>query len=74
MTEYTFTIPGPPQGKQRPRFVRSGFPYTPPETTDYENLVRQVYIRAVGHRQLPTTQRTQLFQHRSSTGIQLSVR
>jgi len=38
------TIPGPPVGKGRPRFVRAtGHTYTPEKTRAYEAMVRQVY-------------------------------
>ena len=50
----TFTIPGPPQGKERPRVVRdtSGrvHTYTPDKTADYERLARERYKRAGGVR------------------------
>lgn len=42
----SFTVKGDPFGKQRPRFVRRGryvSTYTPKETVDYENKVRQSY-------------------------------
>ena len=42
-----FVIPGPPQGKARPRVVRmkngASVSYTPDKTVAYEELVRQVY-------------------------------
>ncbi|MCM8710522.1 RusA family crossover junction endodeoxyribonuclease [Clostridium sp. SYSU_GA19001] len=38
-----FEIPGRPMGKQRPRLGK-GFTYTPKETVNYENLVKQIYI------------------------------
>lgn len=40
-----FTIPGPPQGKGRPRFTKSGHTYTPAKTAEYEKLVKAEYIR-----------------------------
>ena len=40
-----FTIPGPPQGKGRPRFTKSGHTYTPAKTAEYEKLVQAEYIR-----------------------------
>lgn len=38
--ELTFTIPGEPKGKGRPRLGRSGHAYTPHDTASYENLVK----------------------------------
>lgn len=38
-----FTIPGVPQGKERPRFTRSGIAYTPKRTKDYEKMVAWAY-------------------------------
>ena len=41
-----FTVPGEPQGKGRPRFVRKGSSvstYTPPKTVSYENRVKLAY-------------------------------
>lgn len=38
--ELTFTIPGEPKGKGRPRLGRSGHAYTPHDTAVYENLVK----------------------------------
>ena len=49
----TFTIPGDPKGKGRPRFSRAGAyvkTYTPTETAAYENLVRIEYERQCKHR------------------------
>lgn len=38
----TFTIPGAPSGKERPRFNgRTGRTYTPQKTRDYEETVRE---------------------------------
>lgn len=45
----TFSIPGQPVGKARPRFTRSGHTYTPDKTKSYENLVALEY-RAAGGR------------------------
>ena len=39
---YTFTIPGPPCAKQRPRFS-NGHAYTPEKTIAYESLVKMAY-------------------------------
>lgn len=36
----SFTIPGEPKGKGRPRLGRSGHAYTPHDTAAYENLVK----------------------------------
>ncbi len=42
----TFTVPGSPQGKMRPRVVKRGNfvqTYTPDKTVNYENLVKLMY-------------------------------
>ena len=47
----SFTIPGPPKGKGRPRFSTAGkYPkaFTPHDTALYENLVRTVYMDKAG--------------------------
>lgn len=36
----TFSVPGPPRGKGRPRFTRTGHSYTPKETVAYERQIR----------------------------------
>lgn len=41
----SFTVPGEPKGKQRPRVTRTGHAYTPQETTVYENLVKMEFCR-----------------------------
>jgi len=40
------TIPGPPRGKGRPRFTRTGHPYTPAETRTYEKEIGLRYKEA----------------------------
>lgn len=40
----TFSVPGKPQGKGRPRFTKSGRAYTPKATADYEALIRRMYL------------------------------
>lgn len=45
-----FTVNGAPKGKGRPRFARSGnriITYTPPETVDYENVVKAAAMQAM---------------------------
>lgn len=47
----SFTIPGPPKGKQRPRVVRKGKytrTYTPKQTVEYEKMVQACYEEQVG--------------------------
>ena len=46
-----FFVPGEPVGKGRPRFTtRNGFAraYTPSQTLDYENQIRDAYLTAGG--------------------------
>lgn len=43
-----FTVYGKPQGKARPRFTRQGRAYTPKNTVDYEERIKQAYIAAGG--------------------------
>lgn len=44
----TFTIPGPPRGKGRPRFSRrSGTAYTPADTQAYESAVKAAAYHAM---------------------------
>ena len=48
---FTFTIPGKPMGKQRPKFARMGNyvkTYTPKETVNYEQWVRFCFKEACG--------------------------
>lgn len=47
--KFTFSIPGEPKGKGRPRFTRSGQTYTPKATRDYEKLVAQTYKAEHGY-------------------------
>ena len=39
----TFTVPGIPVGKGRPRFMKDGHTYTPQKTRDYEDKVVQCW-------------------------------
>lgn len=48
----SFTVPGEPVGKARPRVTKRGVAYTPRKTKDYERLVRLCYVSKV-HRALP---------------------
>lgn len=46
MKRISFSVPGIPFGKQRPKFSRAGQyvkTYTPDETVSYENFVRLIY-------------------------------
>lgn len=53
MKSFTFTIPGQPKGKMRPKVTMQGgftHAYTPKETTSYENYVRVMYqIELIGN-------------------------
>lgn len=42
MTSITFTVPGKPFAKQRPRATRFGRVYTPAATVRFEDTVRQI--------------------------------
>lgn len=56
MERITFSIPGKPFGKQRPRVVRRGnfsTAYTPDETISYENLVKVMYQQAAKGKRFP---------------------
>lgn len=44
-----FTIPGEPKAKARPRMTKQGRTYTPQNTVNYENWVKQCFI--LEHRQ-----------------------
>jgi crossover junction endodeoxyribonuclease RusA len=46
----TFTIPGRPQSKQRPRLGAGGRVYTPRPTRKYEQTVAACYLVAAGGR------------------------
>lgn len=43
-----FTVLGQPQGKGRPRFTRTGHPFTPEKTREYEALIGRCYEEAGG--------------------------
>lgn len=54
MMKITFTIPGKPTGKGRPRFARRGAfvaTYTDSKTASYENLVKLAASQAMGGRE-----------------------
>lgn len=51
----TFVVPGKPFGKQRPRVIRRGrftTTYTPKETVEYENKVRNSFLTVEGDNKL----------------------
>lgn len=48
----SFTVPGEPVGKARPRVTKRGITYTPRKTAEYERLVRLCYV-SKGHCALP---------------------
>lgn len=47
----TITLPGPPVGKGRPRFTRTGHAYTPAKTRSYESALRHEAALAMGMNQ-----------------------
>lgn len=51
MMQITFTVPGPPHGKGRPRFARRGnfvATYTDAKTSSYEDQIRFYALQAMG--------------------------
>lgn len=44
----SFTVPGEPKAKQRPRLGK-GYTYTPKQTVEYENWVKQCYLTSEGY-------------------------
>lgn len=48
MISIKFMVYGKPQGKARPRFTRQVRAYTPKNTVDYEERIKQAYIAAGG--------------------------
>lgn len=46
--EITFTVPGEPRGKGRPRFSKTGHAYTDSETRAYENKIIAYYRKSCG--------------------------
>lgn len=47
-----FTIPGEPKAKARHRTTKQGFNYTPKETVEYENWVKQCFMLEHGQAML----------------------
>ena len=52
MNRVSFTVPGDPKGKGRPRVLRSGITYTPAGTAAYENYVRICFQDQCGNAHL----------------------
>lgn len=48
MSSVSFEVLGKVRGKGRPRFTRSGRPYTPKATRDYEVAIRKAFENAHG--------------------------
>ena len=46
--EVVFEVPGEPRGKGRPRFTKTGHPYTDSETRAYENKIVAYYRKQLG--------------------------
>jgi Holliday junction resolvase RusA-like endonuclease len=60
MPTHTFTIPGPPQGKARPRVSKNGHVYTPQKTRDYERHIRDSWAEQCPHVPLTGAVRVQV--------------
>lgn len=46
--EVVFEVPGEPRGKGRPRFTKTGHPYTDSETRAYEDKIVAYYRKQIG--------------------------
>jgi len=46
--QFKFTVPGRPISKQRVRVTRQGISYTPKETVNYENYIKEMFIYSGG--------------------------
>lgn len=46
--EVVFEVPGEPRGKGRPRFTKTGHPYTDSETRAYESKIVAYYRKQLG--------------------------
>lgn len=53
MASVSFDVWGKVSGKGRPRFTRSGRPYTPKATRDYERAIRDAFENAPGRPREP---------------------
>lgn len=54
MTYVSFSIPGDPVAKERPRFTRSGHAYTPAKTRTYEEIIRMYATKAMRGKKMLT--------------------
>ena len=54
MTYISFSIPGDPVAKGRPRFTRSGHAYTPAKTRTYEEIIRLHATKAMRGKKMLT--------------------
>lgn len=54
MTYISFSIPGNPIAKGRPRFTRSGHAYTPAKTRTYEEIIRLHATKAMRGKKMLT--------------------
>lgn len=52
MIKLEFTVPGEPKAKARHRTTKNGFNYTPKETVEYENWVKQCFLLEHGQTML----------------------
>ncbi len=66
LIEFCFVVPSDPKGKGRPRGNRkTGVHYTPPETKNYERLIKTYFLRAGG---------SMLFPEGSPVGLEVVAR
>ena len=73
MSDLTVNIPWTPRAKGRPRFSKTGVPYTPKETKIAEEAVRDAFMDAVGPDFEPYEGPIELYLHMSNENIEITI-